>query len=254
MENESNKYYTIDEVANILNLDESRIIFYFEKLNEFLNITSIGMYQLFDNTDIKNLKKIKDLDENQNMNIKEIRSFLKNNKQEVLLQRKEEKSIDVSVLKIFETFAKAMISQNNKIDILLDNNSLIINNLNNSLTTQKQVKESMSSIENKLQQQQQSNIKLTEQLEEMKKELALTKKLNDKLEKNIETKITEQTNKIQEVIINNDVIEEIKETKRLAKQSNDLALKMINKKEEIEKNKEQEEKQGFLSKIFTRKK
>lgn len=250
MENENNKYYTIDEVAKILNLDESRIIFYFEKLNEFLNITSIGMYQLFDNTDIKNLKKIKDLEENQNMNIKEIRSFLKNNKQEVLLQRKEEKSIDVSVLKIFETFAKAMIIQNNKIDILLDNNSLIIDNLNNSLTTQEQVKESMSSIEHKLQEQQQNNIKLNKQLEEMKKELALTKESNEKLGKNIGVQITEQTNKMQESL---DKIATNQENRDI-EISNHYKELLKQKREEIEKNKEQEEKQGFLYKIFNRKK
>lgn len=248
MENENNKYYTIDEVAKILNLDESRIIFYFEKLNEFLNITSIGMYQLFDNTDIKNLKKIKDLDENQNMNIKEIRSFLKNNKQEVLLQRKEEKSIDVSVLKIFETFAKAMISQNNKIDILLDNNSLIIDNLNSSLTTQEQVKESMSSIEHKLQEQQQNNIKLNKQLEEMKKELALTKESNEKLEKNIGVQITEQTNKMQESL---DKITTNQENRDI-EISNNYKEILKQRREEIDKSKEQKEKQGFLSKIFKR--
>lgn len=250
MENKNNKYYTIDEVAKILNLDDSRIIFYFEKLNEFLNITSIGMYQLFDDIDIENLKKIKDLDENHNMNIKEIRNFLKNNKQEVLLERKEEKSIDVSVLKIFETFAKAMISQNNKIDMLLDNNSIIIDNLNNSLTTQKQVKKSMSTIESQLQLQKEDNIKLTEQLSEMKKELALTKETSEKLGKNIKTQIMEQTNEIQK---NLEKIATCQENRDIEISNNYKEL-LKQRKEEIEKNKEQEEKQGFLSKIFNRKK
>ncbi|NFH01622.1 MerR family transcriptional regulator [Clostridium botulinum] len=250
MENENNKYYTIDEVAKILNLDESRIIFYFEKLNEFLNITSIGMYQLFDDIDIKNLKKIKDLDEKHNMNIKEIRTFLKNNKQEVLLQRKEEKSIDVSVLKIFETFAKAMISQNNKIDILLDNNSLIINNLNNSLTVQEQVKNSMSTIEFQLQQQKENNIKLTEQLENMTKELALTKEDNKQLKSTIENKLEEQHQQIQDNFesLNN------KNKERDVVLVDNLLQKMNERKEENRKINQQQEKQGFLSKIFNRKK
>ncbi|WP_252224987.1 MULTISPECIES: MerR family transcriptional regulator [unclassified Clostridium] len=117
-----------------------------------------------------------------------------------------------------------------------------------SLTTQEQVKESMSIIESQLQLQKEDNVKLNKQIEEMKKELALTKESNEKLEKNIGTQISEQTNKIHESL---DKIATSQENRDIQISNNYKEL-LKQRREEIEKNKNQEEKQGFLSKIFKR--
>jgi len=131
---EENKYHTLEDVARITNLNEAKISFYCTKLKDFLNIQSIGMYQIFSDVDIDNLNKIKKLEADNNMSIKEIEEYLKKNKQEVLL-KKENNQIDVSVLEIFANILKM---QNEKIDQIININQQLVeiinkNNLSNQL-------------------------------------------------------------------------------------------------------------------------
>lgn len=109
---EENKYYTLEEVCKKSGLTDGEIMFYYKKLNNFLKIQSIGMYQIFSDADIDNLKKVKNLAD-KGMTIAEIQEYLKKNKQEVLLN-KEDKMIDVSFL---EFFARILDVQNQKFEV-----------------------------------------------------------------------------------------------------------------------------------------
>lgn len=128
---EENKYYTLEDVARITNLNEAKISFYCAKLKDFLNIQSIGMYQIFSDVDIDNLNKIKKLEVEENMTIREISEYLKNNKQEVLLKKDNEK-IDMSALQIF---AHILEVQNEKIDRVIKSNQELIETIKNNTSS-----------------------------------------------------------------------------------------------------------------------
>lgn len=244
------KYYTIEEVSKILNIDQSTVAFYFEKLNDFLNITSVGMYQLFDDIDIKNLKIIKDLERNQNMSMKEIRNHLLKNKQEVMLEKESNTQIDKSVLNIFQQFANALIEQNMKIDKMHKTNTQLVEAL-------KILSQNQESIQKELQLQKEINRELLEKYESDKEEqsvrfdsikndIAITKEINQKLDEqknNIEISFKDMSEKV--------ISENKKELKSLKED-----IKYINQ-EELEKYKEKNQSKGLLNnlgKIFNKKK
>lgn len=130
VEFESNdKFYTITDVSKITELEESEIIFYYNKFNDFLKIQAVGMYQIFSDEDIKNLMKLKDL-RNKNMSVSDIKKYLKENKNEILLEKPNDKTIDVSFLHFI---AKIFEVQNDKIEKVLDVNTELLNVLNNKL-------------------------------------------------------------------------------------------------------------------------
>lgn len=143
VEFEDDKYYTLEDVAKITNLTEAKISFYCTKLNNFLNIQSIGMYQIFSATDIDNLNKIKDLEIQKNMSISEIEKYLKANKQEVLL-KKEDNKIDMSFL---DFFAKILEIQNKKIDQMVDINQQLIEVLNKNKQSNSKLLENSNKIQ-----------------------------------------------------------------------------------------------------------
>lgn len=120
------KYYTLDEIAKILNIDESLIVFYHARLNEFLKIQSIGMYQIFDDKDIENIRKIKELNVDKKMSVSEIKSYLKDTSKQLIV--KKENTIDVSML---DFFAKIIKEQDSKMELLLtllnENQKMMVN-------------------------------------------------------------------------------------------------------------------------------
>lgn len=122
---EENKYYTLEEVSKITELTDGEILFYYKKLNNFLKIQSIGMYQIFSATDIDNLKKVKSLSD-KGMSISEIEKYLKNNQQEVLMN-KENEMIDVSFLQFFASILEV---QNNKIEQVININTKLVELIN----------------------------------------------------------------------------------------------------------------------------
>lgn len=140
---EENKYYTLEDVARITNLNEAKISFYCAKLKDFLNIQSIGMYQIFSDVDIDNLNKIKKLEVEENMTIREISEYLKNNKQEVLLKKDNEK-IDMSALQIF---AHILEVQNDKIDKMISINQELIEIIKNNTSSNQLLLDSSRTIE-----------------------------------------------------------------------------------------------------------
>jgi DNA-binding transcriptional MerR regulator len=164
---ENRKYYTIDDVSNILELEQSRIIFYFEKLNDFLNITSIGMYQVFEQEDIDNLRKIKELNMYLGMDTNEIRKYLNSHKQEVLFH-KEKQEIDISnqsfadfLIRVLNSQNQMLNQQNEKIEKLIEhgNKTLeIINTMHNN------------------------QIDLSNEIKEIKEEMSITQELNSKMD------------------------------------------------------------------------
>lgn len=125
---EENQYYTLEDVVNITGLSEAKISFYCSKLKDFLNIQSIGMYQVFSSIDIQNLSKIKRLENEEGLNIGQIKDRLRKGSQEILLKKDNDK-IDVSFFQVLEKILKA---QDEKIDQMISVNKQLIEVLNNN--------------------------------------------------------------------------------------------------------------------------
>lgn len=247
------KYYTIDEVSKILNIDQSKIIFYFEKLNDFLNITSVGMYQLFDDTDVKNLKNIKDLEQKNNMNMKQIRNVLIQNKQEILLEKESNNKVDQSVLSIFQTFANALMEQNIKIDEMHKNNIKLVEAINILSNNQENIKQELKG-QKEINQELLDKYKINSneqsiQLNSIQKELSVTKEENKK----VSQKLDEQDKNTQSNFnkINKKIDEDIILVKNLREKTENNKFKAQEKEiEELKKQLKNQQKQSFISKIF----
>lgn len=136
------KYSTIEEVCLILSVEAPTIVFWCNKFNYMLNIQSIGMYQIFSDNDIKNLKTIKKLNIDDNMNIGEIKTYLNQNKGTII----SKKEIEVPEVSLLTVLAKILNSQNDKIETLLETNNKIIDLnqrlMENQETFTKQIMES----------------------------------------------------------------------------------------------------------------
>lgn len=156
---ELDKIYTIDEVAKAINVDQSRISFYYEKLNDFLKIQSVGAFQLFNETDIDNLRRIKHLDEDLDMNMTEIRKYLSINKQDILIERKVENTISVDNFgTLLGNLFSTINTQNHQINTIVN----VISELNDNV-------KKMSDQQNNMQ----------SQLDAINSEMAATKELSD---------------------------------------------------------------------------
>jgi DNA-binding transcriptional MerR regulator len=235
------KYYTIDEVSNILEIDQSKIIFYFEKLNDYLNITSVGMYQLFDDQDIQNLKRIRDLESKNNLTVREIRDFLQNNKQEIILEKESNNKLDQSVLNIFQQFAKAIMEQNLKIDEMQKTNIKLVNVISELSKTQdmmqQELQEQKELNQKQLAEYDKNNKELNNQLDLTKKEIAI----------DVESKLSQINDNFDDISIK--IINENK------KEMEDLKkdIKYISQEEIKRFSEEQSQPKSFLEKIFGKK-
>ncbi|WP_252251373.1 MerR family transcriptional regulator [Clostridium sp. VAP52] len=252
-------YVTAVKIAEDLELPASKIRKWAEYHEDNLYIKKTKGRFSYTEKSIEQFRLIKELKFNKGMTHEQIKQYMSKRGRNLgeydggLINPQDPFGYDVLATKIsmkneqmlkdfFNTFMQYQQQENSKfIDCIRDEVSL---------TTQEQVKESMSMIESQLQLQKEDNVKLNKQIEEMKKELALTKESNEKLEKNIGTQISEQTNKIQK---NLDKIATNQENRDI-EISNHYKELLKQKREEIDKSKEQKEKQGFLSKIFNRKK
>lgn len=112
------RLYSIEEVSNITAIDAAKISFYSTKLGDILKINKVGMYQVFDNIDINNINKVKDL-EQKGKTISEIRSYLINNKHEILLEKKVERTEK----DFLDFFIEIIQKQNGKIDEVIKSNN-----------------------------------------------------------------------------------------------------------------------------------
>lgn len=112
------RLYSIEEVSDITDIDAAKISFYSTKLGDILKINKVGMYQVFDNIDINNINKVKDL-EQKGKTISEIRSYLINNKHEILLEKKVERTEK----DFLDFFMEIIQKQNGKIDEVIKSNN-----------------------------------------------------------------------------------------------------------------------------------
>lgn len=160
---EDKKYYTIEEVSKIVKVDEAKIEYYYNKLNSFLDITSVGMFQVYTKEDIDNLKRIKTLDVDKNMSMDEIKKYLKTHTQEIIV--KQENKIDVSFL---DFLANVLTQQNNKIDTVASQNEKLVELIEKVVISQDSLIENQKF--------------LNEKLNSIESEVAITKDTNDKID------------------------------------------------------------------------
>jgi len=171
--NSSNKKYsTIEEVSSLLSVEAPTIVFWCNKFNYMLNIQSIGMYQIFSENDIKNLKTIKKLNIDDNMNISEIKLYLNQNKG-VIITKKE---IEVPEVSLLTVIAKILTSQNDKIESLLEANNQMMKN--QEIFT-KQILESQKQLHSEIENKPNNS----EEINSLKNEITkLNETVNDKME------------------------------------------------------------------------
>ena len=142
---ENKQYYTLYEVSDILKLEQSRIIYYYKKLNNFLNITSIGMYQVFEQKDIDNIQVIKELNIDKDMSILDIRQYLEVHKQEVLFH-KDKQEIDITNQSFANFLIKVLNNQNQKIDILIEHGNKTLNAIDKMNKNQEKLENKVTSL------------------------------------------------------------------------------------------------------------
>lgn len=227
-------YYSRTQVAKILEEKESTISYWSKEFQPILKLKIVNMNRKYTKKDVENLLFIKKLIREDGLMIKQVLDYC---------QKKgfnEEGLLDTSNPLAVKTFVSAMTDEFDK----------KVSEMQNQIIIQQQ--EMIEQLKNLIIQNNQ----------DVKKELSLTvdevvtEKFNDLIKQssksftNIGTQITEQTNKMQESL---DKIATSQENRDIQISNNYKEL-LKQRREEIEKNKEQEEKQGFLSKIFNRKK
>lgn len=173
--NIENKFYTIEEVAEITDIDAFKISFYSEKLGDILKINKVGMYQVFDNIDVSNINRIKSLEE-EGKSISQIRDYLINSKNEVLLERK----VEPTEKDFLDFFVEIIHRQNLKIDEVIKANNDMVEVFKKIIDTQvllpasneEILKEVGATIDSKLENlKNEINQSLKENIEEQNKEM-----------------------------------------------------------------------------------
>lgn len=173
--NIENKFYTIEEVAEITDIDAFKISFYSEKLGDILKINKVGMYQVFDNIDVSNINRIKSLEE-EGKSISQIRDYLINSKNEVLLERK----VEPTEKDFLDFFVEIIHRQNLKIDEVIKANNDMVEVFKKLIDTQvllpasneEILKEVGATIDSKLENlKNEINQSLKENIEEQNKEI-----------------------------------------------------------------------------------
>ena len=173
--NIENKFYTIEEVAEITGIDAFKISFYSEKLGDILKINKVGMYQVFDNIDVSNINRIKSLEE-EGKSISQIRDYLINSKNEVLLERK----VEPTEKDFLDFFVEIIHRQNLKIDEVIKANNDMVEVFKKLIDTQvllpasneEILKEVGATIDSKLENlKNEINQSLKENIEEQNKEM-----------------------------------------------------------------------------------
>ncbi|NFT08132.1 MerR family transcriptional regulator [Clostridium botulinum] len=247
------------QLSKLIDEPDTTVRSWADKHQQFLYIKKINNRFVYTQASVNQFKFIKDLCRNKNFTHKQISEHIKQHG--FKYQSYDSGLVNPEDPLGFQALSSALALENKKqlqeflssfIEYHQQENNKLVESIKSeiSLTVQDQMEISMSTIKSQLQLQKEDNIKLNRQLEEMKKELVLTKESNEKLEKNIETQITEQTNKMQKSLDNIATNQENRDIQI----SNNYKELLKQRREEIEKTKEQEEKQGFLSKIFNRKK
>lgn len=129
--NIENKFYTIEEVAEITGIDAFKISFYSEKLGDILKINKVGMYQVFDSIDVSNINRIKSLEEG-GRSISQIRDYLINSENEILLERQ----VEPTEKDFLDFFVEIIHRQNLKIDEVIKSNNEMVETFKRLIDTQ----------------------------------------------------------------------------------------------------------------------
>ena len=239
LKQENKKYFTIDEVAKILKVDDSDIIFWFNKFKDILNIPTVGMFQVFEKNDITNLQKIKELLVDKNMSIDDVRKHFKENTTSLIIRERSQEELNV-----FNYFNKIMSSQHKQMQEIIDTNNQILE------TNQKLIKllvHSYSELSSKqdLSIELQSQIKdvLHETKDDIKISSENTKESFDKLNNKLDIQNDELLK------YNNRINESEKEiTDKFSQMSNDI-IKHMNE-QRLKDEEEKKKHKGFFSNWF----
>lgn len=119
---QSNKnYYTINQISKELQVSETDILFWINKLNDILQINSTGMFQLFTKTDFENIKKIKQLILIENKTIEEVKEYFNQDNNLIVIKQKSQ-----SELEIVTIFNSLFQLQNKELAEIKDSNKQIL--------------------------------------------------------------------------------------------------------------------------------
>lgn len=193
-------YYSLEDTANILNIDKPTVIFWCKKFSDLLKIQSIGEYQLFDDIDIQNLKRIRILNIDKDLSIEDTRKYL-NEHEDSLVVRKNilpEQSILPILVQILKsqdkkinTMSDALEKINTKLDNMNIQNQSIIEN-QKKITEGKEeenlnieeIKKIAESLDKKINssnlKNQEKNEKLVKEIEYLSGEITSRKQRNKK--------------------------------------------------------------------------
>ncbi|MFC0903831.1 MerR family transcriptional regulator [Clostridium sp. MT-14] len=193
-------YYSLEDIANILNIDKPTVVFWCKKFSDLLKIQSIGEYQLFDDIDVQNLKKIRRLNIDKDLSIEDTRKYL-NEHEDSLVVRKNilpEQSILPILVQILKsqdkkinTMSDALEKINTKLDNMNIQNQSIIEN-QKKITEGKEeenlnieeIKKIAESLDKKINssnlKNQEKNEKLVKEIEYLSGEITSRKQRNKK--------------------------------------------------------------------------
>lgn len=243
-------HYTISQVANLLEQEESSILYFTNVFDDILNIKISDKELIYTDKDIDKLEFLINL-KNKGLTIKEIQKYceeLSLDNDEIVVPRE---NTSVSVSDIFETVSKSQAEQfeklkeffSNKID---ENNELLSQKIVKLVEEQQQtqfskIKEEILSdvkefINSKFDGGNNSNASLGDEVYEKIDEL-----ISEKL--SLEGNIKSEFEKLSEMYISREqnIIDEVKKFHQVIEQAYYI-------QQEVDKEKE---KTGFLSRIFT---
>lgn len=216
----SNKnYYTINEIAVDLQVEETDILFWINKLNDILKINSTGMFQLFTKTDFENIKEIKQLIVNENKSIADVKEYFSQDKNLVVIKEKSQHEIElINVFNtIFQLQNKEIVEIKNTNKQILEYNQKII-----KVLAQLVNQGSLNDIGN------------------------LTKKIDTLKDIQVDNQKEILEIKENQEQFKESILKELQETKK----EYEMTLKMKNSMEEKRKENEEKEKHNFIYKLF----
>ena len=252
------EYLTIDEIAKILEVEEYQIIYWCNKFNDILNIQSIGMYSIFNNIDINNLKTIKHLEIDKKMNSRQIREYiLKQNQQYgIVTKRKKQELSNASIVSVL---AKVINLQNQQITEIKQSNTQILQDNKKLIDMQQEFKSSFLDFCNQLMQSKnKDSANIQESIQQAKTNLqdyiatTVVEEINKKVSTSIDKQLSINTETIQSTIQQSQ--EQLSNTINNQLKSRDVEL-TNNLKHILEERKqqalqEQTKPKGFFAKLF----
>lgn len=117
----SGRYHDLEYAVKLLGVDQEQIIFWCNKFKDVLKIEFIGQYLIFDNDDLNNLKKIKKLNIDENMDVKTTKKYLNTNPN-IIVHRKQA----ITETSLMSILTKIVNQQNKKINTITSSHNKIV--------------------------------------------------------------------------------------------------------------------------------